>query len=116
MCMDKICVILYGVDCICEASITQVKSTGLEGAVSIFFTCNCCFLQHAHFESSVQYESMSEVSVAVQVAFMVAGCTHAYYYRALKQALGIDMILTITPPTMPISMEIQGKQSTGLDV
>ena len=71
---------------------STVKSIGLGGAVSIFFTCNGCFLHHAHFESSVQYEGTSEVSVAVQVAFMVAGCTHANYYRALKQALGMETV------------------------
>ena len=75
---------------------STIKSIGLGGAVSIFFTCNGCFLHHAHFESSVQYEGTSEVSIAVQVAFMVAGCTHANYYRALKQALGMD---TVSPDT-----------------
>ena len=77
---------------------STVKSIELGGAVSIFFTCNGCFLHHAHFESSVRYEGTctSEASVAVQVAFMVAGCTHANYYRALKQALGMD---TVCPNT-----------------
>ena len=36
------------------------------------------------------------MSVAVEVAFMVAGCTHANYYRALEQALGMD---TVGPDT-----------------
>ena len=31
---------------------------------------------------------MSEVGMAVQVAFLVASCNHATYYRALKLALG----------------------------
>ena len=52
---------------------STVKSIGLGGAVSISFTCNGCFLHHAHFESSVRYEGTSEVSIAVQIAFMVAG-------------------------------------------
>ena len=30
-----------------------VKNTGLGSAVSICFSCNDCFLQHTHFESSV---------------------------------------------------------------
>ena len=32
------------------------------------------------------------VSKCVQVAFIVAGCTHAVYYKILKNALGIDAI------------------------
>ena len=34
------------------------------------------------------------MSMSVQVAFIVTGCTHATYYRALKQALGIDTVNT----------------------
>ena len=32
------------------------------------------------------------MSKCVQVAFIVAGCTHAVYYKILKSALGIDAI------------------------
>ena len=32
------------------------------------------------------------VSMSVQVAFIVAGCTHAVYYKTLKHALGIDAV------------------------
>ena len=30
--------------------------------------------------------------MSVQVAFIVAGCTHAVYYKTLKRALGIDAL------------------------
>ena len=46
------------------------------------------------FETSSKYEltNTSEISVAVQVAFIVAGCTHATYWKTLKHALGIDAV------------------------
>ena len=46
---------------------------------------------------------MSEVGMAVQVAFIVAGCTHATYYRALKLALGID---AVSAPTFMYTIEL----------
>ena len=57
----------------------DVKSIGLGGAISVEYICNGCVGQHAHFEASrrydIEYGSMSEVGMAVQVAFIVAGCT-----------------------------------------
>ena len=32
------------------------------------------------------------ISMSVQVAFIVAGCTHTTYYKTLKHALGIDAV------------------------
>ena len=32
----------------------------------------------------------TEISIAVQVAFIIAGCTHVTYYKVLKHALGIE--------------------------
>ena len=49
-------------------------------------------MHHIPFESSVKCGSTTEVVVAVQVAFLVAGCTHHTYYKTLKLALGIDAI------------------------
>ena len=34
----------------------------------------------------------SDISMSVQVAFIVAECTHTTYYKTLKHALGIDTV------------------------
>ena len=36
--------------------------------------------------------STTEISVAIQVAFIIAGCTHMTYYKVLKHALGIEAV------------------------
>ena len=35
---------------------------------------------------------MSNISMSVQVAFILAGCTHATYYKTLRRALGIKAV------------------------
>ena len=73
---------------------SSVKKSGLGGAVSITFSCSRCLLHHIPFESSMKFQSFNttKVGAAVQVAFVVAGCTHATYCKALKYALGIDAV------------------------
>ena len=71
---------------------SAIKSIGLGGAISITFSCNHCLMHHIPFESSVKCGGTTEVAIAVQVAFLVAGCTHRTYYKALKLALGIDAV------------------------
>ena len=70
----------------------HVKSLGLGGALSITYACNGCANQWALFETSSKYEldCATEISVAAQVAFIIAGCTHMTYYKVLKHALGIE--------------------------
>ena len=66
---------------------TEVKTIGLGGAISIFYACNGCVTKFAEFESSPKFSGigkMSEISISVQVAFLVAGCTHATYYKVLN--------------------------------
>lgn len=85
----------------------DITSIGLGGAISVKYTCSGCVEQHAHFEASckydIEYGSMSEIGMAVQVAFIVAGCTHATYYRALKLALGID---AVSAPTFMNTIQV----------
>ena len=71
---------------------TSLKSKGLGGAVSVFYVCNGCALKSVHFESSPKYEvfDTTEIGVSVQVAFIIAGCTHSTYYQVLQQGLGMD--------------------------
>lgn len=72
----------------------DVKTAGHGGSVSINYTCDGCVSQRVLFETSSKYElgSMSEVSIAVQVAFIIAGATHTTYYKTLKHALGIQAV------------------------
>ena len=81
----------------CKGALTPVyvRSVGLGGAVSISCTCNGCGNQGVIFETSkYMYElgSATEISVAIQVAFVIAGCTHTTYYKVLKHALGIEAV------------------------
>ena len=69
----------------CKGELTSVhvKSAELGGAVSIGYTRNGCVGQRVLFETSYKYEltSTSDISIAVQVAFIVASCTHMTYYK-----------------------------------
>ena len=80
----------------CNGKLTpvHVKSAGLGGAVSITYNCTECIGQMAVFETSSKYElgNTTEVSIAVQVAFIIAGSTHMTYYKTLKHALGIKAV------------------------
>ena len=77
----------------CKGKLTpiQVKSMGQGGAVFIKYVCNGCGSQTVLFKTSAKYElgDSNEVSIAAQVAFIDAGCTHATYYKILKHALGM---------------------------
>ena len=70
----------------------HVKSLRLGGALSITYACNGCASQWALFETSSKYElgCATEVGIAAQVAFIIAGCTHVTYYKVLKHGLGIE--------------------------
>ena len=63
----------------------NVKSLGLGGAVSITYACNGCAGQWAFFETSSKYElgATTEIGIAAQVAFIIAGCTHITYFNRL---------------------------------
>ena len=72
----------------------HVNSAGQDGAITIRYTCNGCVSRTAVLETSSKYKlgNTNEVSIAVQVAFVIAGCTHMTYYKILKHALGIDAV------------------------
>ena len=53
-------------------------------------------MQHISFESSIKCDGTTKIGVAVQVAFIVAGYTHATYCKALRYALGIDTVCADT--------------------
>ena len=80
--------------CVGELIPVKVKSSGLGGAISLLYACSVCAVKGAVFESSVKYPlgNMSNISMSVQVAFILAGCTHATYYKTLRRALGIKAV------------------------
>ena len=66
----------------------SVKSQGLGGGVSVSACCTGCGIKGAMFETHVNGPGNTNVvSKCVQVAFIVAGCTHMGYYKILKNAL-----------------------------
>ena len=71
-----------------------MKSVGLGGALTICYVCNGYASQWAVFETLAKYElgNATEISIATQVAFIIAGCTHATYYKTLKHTLGIEAV------------------------
>ena len=74
----------------------SVDSQGLGGSFSISCYCDGCSLKGAVFETSMKHEgecgSTNAVKMCVQVAFIIAGSTHAVYYKTLKHALGIEAV------------------------
>ena len=80
----------------CKGKLTpiRVKSVGQGSAVSISYICNGCGSRTALLETSARYElgGSNKVSIAAQVAFIIAGCTHATYYKVLKHALGMEAV------------------------
>ena len=56
------------------------------------------------FETSAKYElgNATEISIATQVAFIIAGCTHVTYYKTLKHVLGIEAVCL---PTFQLTIE-----------
>ena len=68
-----------------------MKSTGLGGGLSVFVGCDGCKVKS---ESFTKYEHgparNNDISVCVQVAFILAGCTHAVYCKTLQNALGMN--------------------------
>ena len=71
----------------CKGELTPVKvsTLGLGGAVSVKYNCNGCGEHESHFETSSKNKlyNTSDISMSVQVAFIVAGCTHTTYYKTL---------------------------------
>ena len=80
----------------CSGSLVpaSVRYSGLGGAVSVSYCCDGCASQWALFEALANCgrSGSSDISIAVQVAFIVAGCTHAVYCKALQLALGMHTV------------------------
>lgn len=72
---------------------TYVKQE-LGGTLSVTFRCDGCSMNPVVFDTKEQdkNKNTNAVSMSVQVAFIVAGSTHAVYYKTLKHALGINAV------------------------
>ena len=81
-------------ECKGELVPVNVNSEGFGGGISVRYACNGCASKDALLETSSNFQDQasSSISMCVQVAFIVAGCTHAVYHRALKLALGIQAV------------------------
>ena len=78
----------------------HIRSAGQGGAVTIGYTCNGCVGHTILFETSSRYEQgrISEIGMAVQVAFIIAGCTHITYYNKNVKACAPSSGMTFSPP------------------
>ena len=72
----------------------RVVCEGLGGGLKVEIACNGCKIRGLTFDSSPMIESSRRtiVSLALQVSFYASGCTHAQYYRILKQSLGVQAV------------------------
>ena len=79
--------------CTVPVRVTNVLR-GWVGGLKVEIACNGCKIRRLTFDSSPMVESSRRtiVSLALQVAFYASGCTHAQYYRILKQSLGIQAV------------------------
>ena len=79
----------------CNGKLIPVHvNAGKGGTITIRYACDGCVGREAVLETSSRYDpgNMSEVGMAVQVAFLIAGCTHITYFKVLKHALGINAV------------------------
>ena len=81
----------------CEGKLVamSIKSDGLGGGLCIRFGCNGCHSKQAEFITYSKYEAAQEtntISLSVQVAFILAGCTHDVYTMVLSHVLGMKTV------------------------
>ena len=73
----------------------SVKSVGLGGGLCIRYGCNGCSSKQAELKTYSRCEPgrrTNAISLSVQVAFILAGCTHAVYTKTLSHALGMKSV------------------------
>ena len=82
----------------CQGKLTplNVDTRGMGGATNITYRCNQC-LNSVYFQQATNSSIFggNDISLAVQVAFITAGCTHATYAKIL-QLLGIEPVSSST--------------------
>lgn len=70
----------------------SVLSKGQGGALSVTYVCDGCKLKGARLDTSYLQGTTTQMSKAVQVAFILSGCTHVTYYKVLRHSLGINAV------------------------
>ena len=74
----------------------HVHSQGLGGTFSITCCCDGCAMNPMVLDTCMKNEKQcgntNAVGMCVQIAFIIAGSTHAVYYKTLKYALGINAV------------------------
>ena len=80
--------------CIGKLVPVSMRVFGLGGALVIRFACTGCADRRLTFRTSanVALSKQTVVSLALQVAFVAAGCAHAQYGKVLKQNLGMSVV------------------------
>ena len=77
--------------CTGQLTIAHKKAQGLGGTVEVAYKCSGCVTHSLTFNTSVvgEVSQQPQLSVALQVAFVCAGCTYAHYDKILEKALGM---------------------------
>ena len=65
---------------------TSISRAGLGGAAKFTYNCNGCLEQEIVFNTVGE---TSEISRALQVAFIISGCTYTTYIKVMRHSLGI---------------------------
>ena len=71
----------------------------MDGGIHIRFGCNGCRSKQAVFETYSEYkpgERTNCISLSVQVAFIMAGGTHAVYAKTLSHAFSMKTVNRVT--------------------
>ena len=71
----------------------KVDTRGMGGNANITYRCDQCG-SSAYFQHATNTSGRNDISLALQVAFITAGCTHATYatYAKALQVMGIDAV------------------------
>ena len=80
----------------CSGKLTPVSVTfaGLGGALQMQYNCTGCSQRQLVFNSSVQHEASGEsaIGLALQVAFIAAGCSYEQYKKVMANAFGVHAV------------------------
>ena len=82
----------------CKGNFAPIHKLG--GAITVRYSCDGCNLKGATFKAHSECETVlagsNTISVSLQVAFIIAGSTHATYCKTLGHFLGIDVVSSST--------------------
>ena len=88
----------YTPNCVGKLVPISIKHVGLGGSLLVKFSCTGCSERMLNLTSSIEIEFSKRTvcSLAMQVAFIAAGCMHAQYSKVLKQNMGISAVNSTT--------------------